>query len=145
MKKSIKEITLITNIVIIALSALAFIAGLIVVFTNGESVIGKNLAISITSIMAVIAIALILVFTVILLASNIKQLVKVLIMLGVAIAVFLLCYLIAPTELSDTAKKVGMDATVYKIIGAALYFGYIILGGVIVALIGSFTYVKIKN
>lgn len=145
MKKSIKEITLITNIVIIALSALAFIAGLIVVFTNGESVIGKNLAISITSIMAVIAIALILVFTVILLASNIKQLVKVLIMLGVAIAVFLFCYLIAPTELSDTAKKVGMDATVYKIIGAALYFGYIILGGVIVALIGSFTYVKIKN
>jgi cytochrome bd-type quinol oxidase subunit 2 len=145
MGKSIRKITLITNIVIIALSALAFAAGLIVVFTDGESAIGKKLAVSVTSIMALIAIVLILVFTIIQLASNIKQLVKVLIMLVVAVAVFLLCYLIAPVELSDTAKKVGMDATVYKMIGASLYFGYIILAGVIIALIGSFAYVKIKN
>ncbi|MDR0603058.1 MAG: hypothetical protein LBG80_01985 [Bacteroidales bacterium] len=145
MEKSIKKITLITNIVIVALSALAFVAGLIVVITNGESATGKDLAVSITSIMALIAIALILAFTIIQLASNIKQLIKVLIMIVVAVVVFFLCYLIAPTESSETAKKVGMEPSIYRIIGASLYFGYIILGGVVLALIGSFAYVKIKN
>jgi cytochrome bd-type quinol oxidase subunit 2 len=145
MEKSIKKITLITNIVIIALSALAFAAGLAVVVTNGESATGKNLAVSVTSIMVLVAVALILVFTVIQLASNIKQLVKALTMLAVAVAVFLLCYLIAPTELSETAQKVGMEPVIYRIIGASLYFGYIILLGVGVAAIGSFAYIKIKN
>jgi RNA polymerase subunit RPABC4/transcription elongation factor Spt4 len=145
MEKSMKKIRMITNIVIITLSALGVVAGLMVVMTGGMSEIAKDMVLSVTSAMAAIAIILILAFTVIQLASNVKQLIKTLIGLAVVVAVFLLCYVIAPTEMSDIAIKIGISESLYRWVGAMLYFGYIIFAGVIIALIGSLVYVKIKN
>ncbi|MDR1180510.1 MAG: hypothetical protein LBL13_00820 [Bacteroidales bacterium] len=140
MEKLIRKIT---NIVIMALTAFVIITGMTVVFTGNESVLDVSLFV--TYIMAFIAVILILVFAILQIASYPKQLVRALILLAVNAAIFLLCYLITPDTMSNVAQQLGLTLTVYKFVYAAVYYTGIVLAGVIVALIGSIVYVKVKN
>jgi hypothetical protein len=126
-----------------ALTAFVIITGMTVVFTGNESVLDVSLFV--TYIMAFIAVILILVFAILQIASYPKQLVRALILLAVNAAIFLLCYLITPDTMSNVAQQLGLTLTVYKFVYAAVYYTGIVLAGVIVALIGSIVYVKVKN
>ncbi|MDR1458946.1 MAG: hypothetical protein LBI60_01865 [Bacteroidales bacterium] len=138
-----KLIRRITNIVVIALAAIAIITGLIVMLTGNKTIL--DISILITGMMAFIAIILILVFAILQIASNPKQLVSALILLAVNAAIFLLCYLTSPDTMSNIAIQLDLTLTVYKFVCAAIYYTGIVLAGVIVALVGSIIYVNVKK
>lgn len=140
-----KMIRRITNIIIIALTAIAFVASLFVAFTSGESAMALNTAAIILYVMAIIAILMIIVFAVAQIASSKKQMIKTLIMLAIVVVIVLISYFAAPAELSEVAVRVGVSESAYKWIGAAVNVAYIAFIGVIVALLGSFIYIKIKK
>jgi len=140
MEKLIKRIT---NIAIIIVAGIAVVTGLVVGFTKSQT--NLDISMYLTYILLFIGIVLIAAFALIQVASSKKQLISALIMLVIAAAVFLVCYVIAPSELSDVAKRVDVSESVYRWIGAALNFAYIVFGILIVAFLGSFVYMKIKN
>ena len=142
MEKLIKKIT---NIALLALSAIALVAGLYVGVKGAEASAAMNLSFYLTYALLFIGIIMIIAFAVMQMASNKKQLISTLIMLVAAVAIFFVCYIIAPSELSDVAKRVGVTESVYKWIGGALLFAYITFIGVIVTFLGTYVYIKIKN
>jgi membrane protease YdiL (CAAX protease family) len=135
----------ISNSIIIALASVAVIAGLFVAFTGEEASMGLNVSMILTYIMVSIAIVLIILFAIIQVASNKKQLLTTVILFAVVAFLVLICYFISPSELSDVAKRVGVTENIYRWIGAALTFAYITMIGVIVALFGTLIYIKIKK
>ncbi len=142
MEKSIKRIT---NIILIVIAAVAIVAGFFVAFKGEESQMGMDISMYLTYAMVLVAIVLILVFAFAQIASNKKQLISTLIMLAVVAVIVFVCYLIAPSELSDVAKRVGVSENIYRWVGASINFAYITFAGVIVALLGSMIYMKIKK
>ena len=145
MEKSIKRIT---NIILIALTLIAVVASIIIPFTGEESA-SRELTMNIGAIgmyiLAIIAIILIVVFAVTQVASNKKQLISTLILLAVVAVIVLISYVLASSDLSEVALKVGVSESVYRWVGAGVNFAYIAFIGVILAFIGSFIYIKIKK
>ena len=143
MEKLIKKIT---NIALLALSAIALVAGLYVAIKGSEATTAMDMSFYLTYILLFIGIIMIIAFAVMQMVSNKKQLISTVIMIVAVVAIFFVCYLIASnSELSEVAKKVGVTQSVYDWVGAALLFAYITFIGVIVTFLGTFVYVKIKN
>jgi hypothetical protein len=110
-----------------------------------ENRVALDISLFITYIMAFIGIILILVFAILQIASNPKQLIRALVLLAVNAAIFLLFYLIAPDEMSDVAKGLGKSLTTYKLVYASIHYTLVVLAGVFVALIGSLIYINVKK
>ena len=142
MEKLIKKIT---NIALLALSAIALVAGLYVAIKGSEATTAMDMSFYLTYILLFIGIIMIIAFAILQMVSNKKQLISTLVMIVAVVAIFFVCYLIAPSELSDVAQKVGVTEGTYKWIGGALLFAYITFIGVIVTFLGTFVYIKIKN
>ena len=154
MEKLIKKIT---NGTVMALAAVAVVAGLMVAFSGIKDpsdlllpkYSGTNTALgssfSIIYILMCISIAAIVFFVIIQLLSTKKQMMNALVLLAVCAVIVLVSYFIAPRELSEVAMRIGVSEGIYKWIGAGLNIAYIAFGGVIIAFIGSLVYVKIKN
>ena len=144
MEKLIKRIT---NGAVMALAAVAVVAGLVVAFTYKEGTSPKGLDVSfvVIYVLLCVSIAAIILFVIMQLLSNKKQLMSALVLLAVCAVIVLVSYFIAPRELSEVAVRIGVSEGIYKWIGAGLNIAYITFAGVIIAFIGSLVYVKIKN
>jgi len=149
MEKLIKKIT---NIVIIAIAGIAGLLGMYVVFTGADTnklVANAPIALDTTFylmyLLVFIGIALILVFGVLQIISNKKQIISTAAIAVVAVAVFLVCYLIASTELSETAERIGISENSYRWVGASLNLAYVMFMGLILTFLGMYIYTKIKN
>ena len=142
MEKLIKKIA---NGVVIALTAVAVVAGLFVAFKGGEAPKGLDASFSVIYILTCLAVLLILFFAVMQMVSNKKQFVSALVLLAVCAVIVLVSYFLAPSNLSEVAMKVGVTENIYVWAGTILNIAYIVFGGVILAFLGSFIYVKIKN
>jgi hypothetical protein len=140
MEKSIKRIT---KVIIIVLSAIVILTGISVMVTGNKIVL--DISLSITYIMAFIAVILILAFAILQITSNPKQLIRALILLAVNAVIFLFFYLISPDVMSDVAKRIGLTITAYKLVWASVHYTGVILAGVFVSLIGSLIYINVKN
>jgi hypothetical protein len=155
MEKLVKRIT---NGIILALAAIAVIAGLVVAFSgiskdpsdlllpefSGVSTaLGSSFRI--IYVLTCVSILLIIFFAITQILSNRKQLVSTLIMLAICAVIVLVSYFVAPKELSEVAMKVGVSVGIYQWAGTILNIAYIVFAGVILAFIGSLIYVKIKN
>ncbi len=132
----------ITNIAVIALAAIgivfafAFIAGM-------KS--GLDISFYLVYVMIFLVALIIIGFTIAQIVSTRQSLIRTLILLGVALVIILLAFLIAPSELSEVAQRVGVSTGVYKWAGTLMNITYIMFFGVIIALIGSLIYTKIKK
>ena len=148
MEKLIRKIT---NIAVIALAGSAGLFGLYVMFTGSALEVGKptpiglDAAFYLTYLMIFIGVALILVFGGLQIASSKKQIIRTLIVVVIAVSVFLVCYLIAPTELSVVAERVGITESAYRWVGASLNLAYVMFAGLILTFLGMNVYMKIKN
>ena len=132
----------ITNIAVIALAAIgivfafAFIAGM-----NS----GLDISFYLVYVMIFLVALIIIGFTIAQIVSTRQSLIRTLILLGVAVVIILIAFLIAPSELSEVAQRVGVSTGVYKWAGTLMNITYIMFFGFIVALIGSLIYTKIKK
>ena len=150
MEKTIKRIT---NIIIIVLTAIAVIAAILIPFTAAttpEAVsASREMSLSIGAIgmyiLLIIALVSIVAFAFFQVASNKKQLISMLILLGVVAAIVLLSYIFASSELSKVASTVGISEGLYKWIGTGVNVAHFAFAGVLFAWIGSFVYIKIKK
>ena len=150
MEKTIKRIT---NIIILALTAIAVIAAVMIPFTAAstpeEVSASREMSLNIGAVgmyvLAITALILIVVFALFQVASNGKQLVSTLVLLAIVAVIVLISYFAASAELSEVAMKIGIGEGLYKWIGAGVNVAYIAFMGVILAWIGSFVYVKIKK
>ena len=150
MEKTIKRIT---NIIILALTAIAVVAAILIPFTPATTLdtvsASREMSLSIGAIgmyiLIIIALALIVVFALFQVASNKKQLINMLVLLAGVTVIVLISYFIAPAEPSEVAVKVGVKSGLYQWIGAGVNVTYFAFVGVILAWVGSFVYVKIKK
>jgi hypothetical protein len=91
------------------------------------------------------AVALILLFLILQVIGDRKKLVRVGILLLIAIAVVLVAYLSASSQLSEKAQLLEVSTSVFKWSGALINMAYILLGGVIAAFFGTIIYAKFKK
>jgi len=145
MEKTIKRIT---NIIILVLTAIAVVAAIMIPFTGEESA-SREMSLNIGAIgmyiLVIIALAIIVVFALLQVASNKKQLISTFVLLAAVAVIVLLSYLVASSELSSVAMKIGISEGLYKWIGAGVNVAYVAFVGVVLAWIGSFVYIKIKK
>ena len=150
MEKTIKRIT---NIIILALTAIAVIAAILIPFTTPTTMeavsTSREMSLNVGAIgmyiLVIIALVLIAAFALFQVASNKKQLINMLILLAGVAVIVLISYFIASAEPSEVAVKVGVESGLYQWIGAGVNVTYFAFVGVILAWIGSFIYIKIKK
>jgi len=149
MEKLIRKIT---NIGIIAIAGIAGLLAFYVVYKGADTstvVANAPRAMDATFylmyLLIFIGIALILVFGVMQIISSKKQIITTLVIAGVAILAFLICYWVAPTELSDTAIRAGITENSYRWVGASLNLAYVMFAGLILTFLGMYIYTKIKD
>jgi hypothetical protein len=146
MEKLIKRIV---NAVVVVLAVIAAVAGLYVAFKGGnfarEHQGTLNISFYISYILFFAILAVLVFFVVLQVFSSRKTIISTLILLVGAVVITLFSYMLAGSELSDVALRVGVSEAVYKWTGTGLIVAYIVFIGVIAAFLGSLIYVKIKK
>ena len=147
MEKLIRKVA---NIIVISIAGCAGLLGLYIIFNGGQFKLGEpsrvmDITFYLIYILVFIGIALILVFALMQIISSKKQIIITLVIAAVAVLVLLLCYLMAPTELSEVAERVGITENSYRWVGASLNLAYVMFIGLILTFLGMYIYTKIKN
>ncbi len=147
MERLLKKVT---NIAVICMAALALVAAFGMLFVDekanpGNFSIFLDISFYLTYAMIFIVMLAMVGFTIFQISSDKKQIVNTLILTGIAVVVILVAFVLAPTELSEVAQRVGITEGVYKWAGVLMNMAYIVFGGVIVAMLGTFVYIKLKK
>ena len=143
MEKLIRKIT---NIAIIAIAGIAGLFGLYVMLKSGvKDTIAMDTTFYLMYLLVLIGVALIIIFGVLQIISSKKQMITTLVIAVVAVATFLVCYLMSSTELSEVAQRVGISKEAYQWVGASLNLAYVMFVGLILTFLGMYVYTKIKN
>ncbi|MBO4737929.1 MAG: hypothetical protein J5606_00030 [Bacteroidales bacterium] len=158
MEKLIRKIG---NIYVIAIAVIAIVFAFLAVFNiNGAGSVaelqaaGNTTALTALNVMysllvyALIGVSLLLIiaFLIMQVASNKKQAISTLILLGICAVVVLVAYLLAPkeiTEMDEVALRVGISNGLFVWVSTLMNIIWIVFIGVIAAIIGSLVYVKI--
>lgn len=140
-----KKLRSICNIILLVVGVLAAIACLIFAMGDESKTGMLSFSMSLLYVMIGAAIALILLFLIIQVLSDKKQLIRFGLLVAIAIVIVLIAYLAASPELSEKALKLEVSESVYKWSGALLNMAYILLAGVIAAFFGTIIYSKLKK
>jgi hypothetical protein len=146
-----KLIRRITNIAVIALTGVTGVFGLYVMFNGdkfqvgGENPMAMDIAFYLMYLMFFIGVALILVFGLMQIISSKKLIIMAMALIVAAVAVFGVCYWLAPNELSEVAMRMGITEGAYKLVGAMLNFVYAMVIALGSTFLGMLVYTKIKN
>lgn len=140
-----KKLRTICNIALLVVGVLAALSCLIFAMGDGSKTGALDFSMTLTYILIGAALALIIFFLIIQVISDRKKLVRFGLLLLVALAVILLAYITAGSELSQKAIDLEISKSVFKWSGALINMAYILLGGVIVAFFGTIIYSKLKK
>ena len=124
---------------------LAAVACLIFAMGDGKNQGPLNFSMTMLYVLIGVAIALILVFLILQVIADKKQLVRFGLLLLIAVGVVLIAYLTASSQLSEKAALLEISQSVFKWSGALINMAYILLGGVVAAFFGTIIYTKLKN
>ena len=155
MDKLVKRIV---NIVVLVLAVIGTVSGLYFalgvaskypatadLLAVGEKSTSLAISFSIMYILFFAILAMVAFFVILQVFSSKKSLIRVLILLAGAAIIALFSYMIAPSDLSDVAMRVGVSESVYRWTGAGLNIMYIVFAGVILTFLGTLVYIKIKK
>ena len=147
-----KLIRRITNIAVIVLTGITGVFGLYVMFNGDKFEVGglqnpmaMDIAFYLMYLMFFIGVALILVFGLMQIISSKKLIIMTMGLIVAAVAVFGICYWLAPNELSEAAMRMGISEGAYKLVGAMLNFVYAMVIALASTFVGMLVYTKIKN
>ena len=140
-----RKLRTVCNIALLVVGLLA--AASCLIFAKGDKGNTGPLSFSMTLLYILIgvAIALILCFLIMQVASDRKKMVRFGLLLLIAVGVVLIAYLTASSQLSEKAVKLEISQSIFKWSGALINMAYILLGGVIVAFFGTIIYSKLKK
>ena len=140
-----RKLRTVCNIALLVVGLLA--AASCLIFAMGDKGNTGPLSFSMTLLYILIgvAIALILCFLIMQVASDRKKMVRFGLLLLIAVGVVLIAYLTASSQLSEKAVKLEISQSIFKWSGALINMAYILLGGVIVAFFGTIIYSKLKK
>ena len=140
-----KKLRTICNIALLVVGVLAAVACLIFAMGDGKNQGPLNFSMTMLYVLIGVAIALILVFLILQVIADKKQLVRFGLLLLIAVGVVLIAYLTASSQLSEKAALLEISQSVFKWSGALINMAYILLGGVVAAFFGTIIYTKLKN
>jgi len=148
MEKLIRKIT---NSIIIAIAGGAGLCGLYVVFACGDirrgdpTPLSMDMAFFLTYVLIFTGAALVLVFGIMQIVASKRRIIGTLIIAVIAVLTFLICYWVAPTEMSEVAIRMDMTESTYKWVGASLNLAYVMVAALVLTFIGMQIYIKIKD
>ncbi|MBO7624121.1 MAG: hypothetical protein J6S82_02305 [Bacteroidales bacterium] len=140
-----KKLRTVCNIALLVVGLLAAVSCLIFAMGDKGNTGPLSFSMTLMYILIGVAIALILCFLIMQVASDRKKLIRFGLLLLIAVGVVLIAYLTASSQLSEKAVKLEISQSIFKWSGALINMAYILLGGVIVAFFGTIIYSKLKK
>ena len=140
-----KKLRTVCNIAMLVVGLLAAVSCLIFAMGDKGNTGPLSFSMTLMYILIGVAIALILCFLIMQVASDRKKLIRFGLLLLIAVGVVLIAYLTASSQLSEKAVKLEISQSIFKWSGALINMAYILLGGVIVAFFGTIIYSKLKK
>ena len=140
-----KKLRTVCNIALLVVGLLAAVSCLIFAMGDKGNTGPLSFSMTLMYILIGVAIALILCFLIMQVASDRKKLIRFGLLLLIAVGVVLIAYLTASSQLSEKAVKLEISQSIFKWSGALINLAYILVGGVIVAFFGTIIYSKLKK
>ena len=140
-----RKLRTVCNIALLVIGVLAALSCLIFAMGDQNKTGALSFSMTLMYILIGTAVALILLFLILQVIGDRKKLVRVGILLLIAIAVVLVAYLSASSQLSEKAQLLEVSTSVFKWSGALINMAYILLGSVIAAFFGTIIYAKFKK